>query len=322
MLQWDVGGTLHRMQPLRLLPYPERPSERNRWITERRGPKNTLDPYTAYGAFVEEELGPDGTLWPVATILLTNRECPFRCLMCDLWQNTLDETVPVGAIPAQIERALASLPSARAIKLYNAGSFFDPAAIPRDDWPRIGALVRGFERVIIECHPAFITEEALEFARLVAPATLEVAIGLETVHPEILEKLNKRMTVTQFQHAAALLQKNKIELRVFLLVRPPFMNEKDGVEWACRSLEVAMVAGATFVALIPTRGGNGALEAVESFTPPKIASLVECAEYGRSLLQGRVTVDLWDIHRFCHDPGDEERVQLLLAWNRGEKISS
>ena len=57
--------------------------------------------------------------------------------MCDLWKNTLTETVPVGAIPAQIEYALARLPAARVIKLYNSGSFFDPRAIPVADYPAI-----------------------------------------------------------------------------------------------------------------------------------------------------------------------------------------
>ncbi len=73
---------------------------------------------------------------PVATVFLTNRECPFRCLMCDLWRNTLTETVPVGAIPAQIDHALLRLPPAKQLKLYNSGSFFDPHAIPPQDYGR------------------------------------------------------------------------------------------------------------------------------------------------------------------------------------------
>ena len=74
---------------------------------------------------MEDERTESGEIAPVATILLTNRECPWRCLMCDLWQHTLAGPTPIGAIPAQIDYALAQLPSARAIKLYNSGSFFD-----------------------------------------------------------------------------------------------------------------------------------------------------------------------------------------------------
>ncbi len=49
----------------------------------------------------------------------------------DLWKNTLEQTVPPRAIPAQIEYALGRLPPARDIKLYNSGSFYNPRAIPR-----------------------------------------------------------------------------------------------------------------------------------------------------------------------------------------------
>ena len=59
---------------------------------------------------VETEADDDGGAVEVATVFLTNRECPWRCLMCDLWRNTLEETVPEGAIAAQIRYALERLP--------------------------------------------------------------------------------------------------------------------------------------------------------------------------------------------------------------------
>ena len=149
------------------------------FLPERRGaqsldtcriaaPKNALDPFVPYAYFWEEEPGAEGDLLPTVTILLTNKECPYRCLMCDLWQNTLDERVPVGAIPAQIRYALERLPAARQIKLYNAGSFFDPQAIPPEDDAAIAQLVEGFERVIVECHPALIGDRCLQFSERLA----------------------------------------------------------------------------------------------------------------------------------------------------------
>src|SRR3984957_12262451 len=113
--------------------YPEVRTERDTWILGRRTQRNALDPWRAYECFVEDEYSAAGEVVPVATIFLTNRECPWRCLMCDLWKNTLTETVPAGAIPAQIDYALERLAPARQIKLYNSGSFFDPCAIPVED---------------------------------------------------------------------------------------------------------------------------------------------------------------------------------------------
>ena len=345
--------------------YPDSPTERTRWILARRGPKNNHPPRQPYGSFVEDEPGPDGTLWRCHTLLLTNRECAFRCLMCDLWQDTLDTTTESGAIAAQVSTLLPSpppnpgrragggsqesslsplplFPSSQgwhpegtrgaggrrvALKLYNAGSFFDPGQVPVEDYAAIADKARHFDRVSVESHTAFLkgkhAERVLAFRDAIAPAALEVAIGLETVQEVALEKLNKRMTVDDFRHAAAFLAQNQIALRVFLLVRPPFLTEEEGVEWGCRSLDVAHACGATFAALLPTRAGNGALEALAEqghYAPPKLQSLEACLRYGQSL-EGtmRVTADLWDIEPFVKNDDDRACVARIteLNHNRG-----
>src|SRR6185312_2847895 len=105
--------------------YPTNPEQRDHWIVTQRPTRNTLDPLRPYAFLIEEEPTATKEIVQIATVFLTNRECPFRCAMCDLWKNTLPTTVPLGAIPAQIKHALSQLPPARHIKLYNAGSFFD-----------------------------------------------------------------------------------------------------------------------------------------------------------------------------------------------------
>lgn len=314
--------------------YPLTSAERDRWILARRSSRNRLDPWQPYAFVAEQEAGPDGVPVDVATLFLTNRECPFRCLMCDLWQNTLEETVPPGAIPAQIRHALDRLPPPsgrpRHLKLYNAGSFFDPRAIPPADYPEIARLCAPFERVIVECHPAFVGERLLQFRDLLrrqqpAPA-LEVAMGLETAHPEVLARLNKRMTLEQFRHAAARLREAGIALRVFILVRPPWLSEAEGLEWAQRSLAFAFDCGATACALIPTRAGNGAMEALAArgeWAPPMLSTLEAALDYGLGLRAGRVLVDLWDIERFASCPGcAETRTARLRGINLSQKPST
>ncbi|MDQ3009494.1 MAG: radical SAM protein, partial [Acidobacteriota bacterium] len=277
-----------------------------------------------YAFLNEEECSANGGLIPTATIFLTNRECPFRCLMCDLWQNTLDEHVASGAIARQIRHALERLPAAQSIKLYNAGSFFDPQAIPPEDDAEIAELVAGFDHVIVECHPAFLRgsygERALRFRELIG-GKLEIAIGLETVHPPTLERLNKQMTVESFREASSFLERNKIDLRVFILLRPPFQDEAEGLMWACRSLDVAAGCGAKVCSIIPTRGGNGAMEALgEAWQPPKLRSLEAAIEYGLSLKQLRVFADLWDVERFYDCDCCTSRAARLAAMNRTQQI--
>jgi radical SAM enzyme (TIGR01210 family) len=277
--------------------YPVQASERDKWILSQRPERNALDPRRPYAFFVEDECSATREVVSVATVFLTNRECPWRCLMCDLWRNTLTETVPAGAIPEQIDYALHRLEPARQIKLYNSGSFFDRRAIPAEDYPAIVDRVRSFERTIVESHPALIGEACLRFRDLL-PNQLEVAMGLETVHPEILDRLNKRMTLDQFSAAAEFLHGNAIDLRVFILVQPPFMRSVEALKWTQRSIDYAFDCGATAVTLIPTRGGNGAMEVLAEsgeFSPPLLETLEAAMDYGVGLKRGRVFSDLWDL---------------------------
>jgi archaeosine synthase beta-subunit len=294
------------------------------WVLEHRGPKRVLDPARAYASGWEEEADGQGGVASTAVVFITNRECPFRCVMCDLWMNTLDEAVAPGVIPRQITTALRSLPAARWVKLYNAGSAFDPRAIPTEDDAAIASAVAGHERVIVESHPAFLSgahaSRCLAFRDALA-GTLEVAVGLETAHPGVLARLNKRMTLASFCRAADFLAEENISLRVFILLNPPFMPTEEGLEWACRSLDVAAAAGARVCTVIPTRAGNGALEAVDPpFVPPRLQTLEAAVEYGLSLRGPVVQADLWEAQRFVRCSCDPARIARLASMNRLQRV--
>jgi archaeosine synthase beta-subunit len=286
-------------------------------ILQLRPAKNAVDPAQPYAFLVESERTRDGRVEDTAVIFLTNRECPFRCLMCDLWKNTTDERVPEGAIPGQIEFALARLPAAQHVKLYNAGNFFDSQAIPPADWPRIVELTAPYQTVIVESHPRLVGERCLKLRDMLRPA-LQVAMGLETVHPEILSRLNKAMSLVDFEKATCFLVNNGIAVRAFILLRPPFLSEEEGVHWAKESIRFAFDIGVECCVVIPTRAGNGAMEELEragDFTPPRLESLEAALDYGVELRRGRVFADLWDVKQFfaceCCGPARAERLRQM-----------
>lgn len=295
----------------------------NAWVLAERPPKNVVDAWRPYQYLVEPERTRGRVVEDVGTVFLTNRECPFRCLMCDLWKNTLDERVPDGAILTQIDWALANLPPVRNLKLYNSGNFFDAQAIPSGELPRIAERLSFLQTLIVECHPRLVGPACFEFRNQLRPE-LQVAMGLETVHPQVLPRLNKRMTLIDFESAAQRLKDHGIGIRAFLLLRPPYLDEMEGLHWAKRSIDFAFGVGVECCVIIPTRGGNGAMEQLQkagSFGPPRLASLEAATEYGIELGAGRVFADLWNIEQLfrCQACGPE-RAQRLLSMNLTQTI--
>jgi len=295
----------------------------DRDILAARPPKHPVDPARPYAFLVEPECAASGKVEAVATVFLTNRECPFRCLMCDLWQNTTDRRVPAGMIPRQIDYALSRLPPAQQIKLYNSGNFFDRQAIPPEDHAAIANRVRDFSTVIVENHPQLCGDDCLRF-RDRLHGRFEIAIGLETIHPDVLPRLNKQMTIADFERAARFLNDHDIATRAFILLRPPFMDEQEGLAWAVRSIEFAFAAGVGCCAVIPTRGGNGIMEQLRSaghFAPPQLSSLEAVIEAGLAMQRGRVFADLWDLEKLfpCEKCGPARR-ERLHAMNLTQKI--
>lgn len=300
------------------------PPDVSRWLVSLRPAKNAVDPQRPHAFFVEAERSETGAVEDVATLFLVNRECPFRCVMCDLWRNTTDRRVPGGAVAAQVEYALSRLPPAPHVKLYNAGNFFDAQAIPPGDLPRIAELLTPFRTAVVECHPRLVGARCLAFRDMLRPA-LRVAMGLETAHPEVLRRLNKGMTLDDFEKAACFLRRNDVGVRTFLLLRPPFLDEAEGVEWAKRSIRFAFDAGAECCVVIPTRDGNGAMERLRAdgqWAPPRIESLEEILEFGVGLRRGRVFADLWDIEKLYHCPHcGPARARRLDAMNRTQDVA-
>lgn len=286
----------------------------DQWILSRRGKKQRIDPFKPY-AFLNEKEHINGVVEDISVIFLSNKECPFRCLMCDLWQYTTDNSVPKGAIPEQIEYALKQLAPTKHLKLYNSGNFFDNNAIPESDYAQIAELLQDFETIIVECHPKLINEKCLRFRDMLKPK-LQVGMGLETVHSGVLAKLNKKFTLTDFENSVKFLDKNDIAVRAFILLRPPFLSEKEGIEWAKKSIDFALSIGIKNCTIIPTRSGNGAMDELLAeglFTPPKIQSLEKVLDYGINLKEGVVFADLWDIELFssCTKCIDDRKKRLL-----------
>jgi radical SAM enzyme (TIGR01210 family) len=306
-----------------MVPLPHIP---DREIVAARGPRSPLDPARPYAYFVEREYSRDHVIEDVAAIFLTNKECPFRCVFCDLWQKALPDRVADGLVAGQVEWALANLPEASHVKLYNAGSFFDSEAIPSGDLPRIAELLAGKRSAIVECHPRFVDDRCVSFANAIAPAKLEIAMGLETVDPELLPRIKPSMSLDDFERAARLLTRNGIELRAFILLGPPGHFGGERADWAKRSIDHAFSMGVGCCVIIPVRPGNGIVDALDArglYSSANLAELQSVVEYGIRSGRGRVFADLWDVERIAGCPRcSEARVAGLERMNLTQRLSA
>ena len=291
----------------------------DRRIRSLRPPKARVDPNVAQGFFVEPERRADGKTEHSLTVFLTGAECPFTCSFCDLWRYTIEGPTPVGALPHQLQHVLETVGGAAdRIKLYNASNFFDSRAVPAADLPAIASLIARFPAVTVESHANLIGAHTLEFAGLI-DGRLEVAVGLETIHPTALAQANKRLDLDRFDRAASFLLANDIDLRVFVLLGAPYVPTEESIEWTVRSVEYAVERGASLVSIIPVRDGNGELErlgALGDFIPPTLSQLENALDRCTRITRSVVTADLWDVERLaaCEDCR-HQRIERLRRAN-------
>lgn len=295
-------------------------SAADRRIRSLRPPKANVGAQRPLSALLEEERRPDGKIEQALTVFLTGAECPFTCSFCDLWQWTIDGPTPPGALTSQLESVLQALdsPAPDRLKIYNASNFFDQRAVPSEDLPGIAGLANSFEAVTVESHANTIGASTLTFARQIS-GRLEVAVGLETIHPVAATHLNKRLDFARFDRAARFLSENGVDLRVFVLLGAPYVPAEESIAWTVRTVEYAVERGASVVSIIPVRGGNGEIERLQAlghFTPPTLLQLEDALAGCLQFTSVVVTADLWDVERL---PACEhcraERVERLRRTN-------
>ena len=275
------------------------PNYYDAWVASLPPAKQSPTMERAVAAFVEREMLDTGRCVRVGTIILNNRECPYRCVFCGLWQDTIDDTPRPDAVAHQVEQALATFGAIDAVKLYNAGSFFDEDAIPPGDRDRIAALCQPIERIIVESRPELIDERAVRFARALN-GTLEIAVGLEIADDQILALMNKRMTLGSVRRAGRFMTDHGIALRTFIIVQPPFVSPERAVSAACASAHFAHTCGAQTVTLIRAHATPGAMQWLSDegfWAPPDPWAVYDAARMLIADSPALTLVDRWSLDR-------------------------
>ncbi len=190
-------------------------------------------------------------------VLIPTRGCSWGlrsgCAMCGYVYDSgpqCDE----GALLKEFEDAAGTLKGVEYIKIFNSGSFFDAAELSPSARSSIlrAADALGPKRIQVESRPEFIAKAVLEECKGIIGAELEVALGLETSNDAIRRDcINKNATFADYTKAIKTCVDIGALPKAYVLLKPPFLTEKEAVEDAIKSSVDAVKAGASRISINP-----------------------------------------------------------------------
>ncbi|MCK5772448.1 MAG: archaeosine biosynthesis radical SAM protein RaSEA [Thermoplasmata archaeon] len=178
-----------------------------------------------------------------ATLILDTPGCYWSeklgCSMCGYNNNVSRAPVDHVEYIAQIDSRLDIMKDMEYIKIFTSGSFFDENEIPLKTTHSIIKKIHDISprsRILVESRPEFITEKAINDLGTLHD-DIEVAIGLETTDDNIRSKLiRKGFTYDDFIGSAEILLDKGFSLKSYLLMKPPFMDERNAISDMVRSI--------------------------------------------------------------------------------------
>ncbi len=187
-----------------------------------------------------------------------------------------------GKLIEVFQEAATKLSNVPYIKIFTSGSFFDPEEVPRGVLDSIIASLNSMrvERVQVESRPEFIKKEYLERVLDSADFDFEVGIGLETSSDLLRENsINKGFTFKDYKKAVELCRSRGVLVKTYLLLKPPFILEREAISDIVKSAFDAAKAGANRISINPMNIQRGTLVELlwrkEEYRPPWIWSLIE-----------------------------------------------
>ena len=231
-------------------------------------------------------------------IILRTKGCSWAlgdyggCSMCSYIQDSTIKKIEQNHIINQFNFALrekindiSSEEDDFIIKIYNSGSFFDDNEISEDVRDYIFkkiAEIPNIKEVVVESRVDYITDDKLNRMKLtLEDKYIEVAIGLETVNDYFRNAyINKGLEFGEFLNAISICKNNGVGIRVYLLFKPPFLNEQSAIEDCAESIKELVKLKVNTISINPLNIQRNSL--VESlfyqnrYRPPWFYSLFKC----------------------------------------------
>ncbi|WP_457752969.1 archaeosine biosynthesis radical SAM protein RaSEA [Thermococcus sp.] len=138
-----------------------------------------------------------------------------------------------------------------AVRIFTSGSFLDDGELKPETRKKIFKLLAGYDNIkeiVIESRSELVRYDAVkELADIVQNKHFEVAIGLESANNDIVDVcINKGNTFGQFVNASEEIRRAGAKVKTYLLLKPIFLSERDGIEDVKESIKKAAPYTDTF----------------------------------------------------------------------------
>jgi radical SAM enzyme (TIGR01210 family) len=173
------------------------------------------------------------------SIILPTVGCRWRrCNMCSYFEDSpSDASIDIfGIFVEEFNNAYDD--EIRKVKLFTSGSFLDQKEINPDCAKKIISFLseKGISEVTLESRPEYVEEDYLKELMGNNDLQIEVAIGLESSNNKILQhSINKGFTFEDFLFASDILKRLGIINKAYLMIKPPFLTEKESIHDAINS---------------------------------------------------------------------------------------
>ncbi|MDG6243401.1 MAG: archaeosine biosynthesis radical SAM protein RaSEA [Methanolobus sp.] len=159
------------------------------------------------------------------------------CTMCGYVYDSAQTCPSDDDLLAQLKRAMKKAAGFESfmVKIFTSGSFLDTKEIPIEVRHKVLSELDNDERIVkvlAETRPEFVTAENVkDCTGILRNTAFEVAMGLETSSDLIRrQSINKGFSFKDFTDAASIARLNGVTVKSYLMLKPPFISEKDALE--------------------------------------------------------------------------------------------
>lgn len=203
----------------------------------------TKDPKKPVSCWSEKDVL-DGKIVDAFVMIFRTKGCSWAlksgCSMCGYFNDSLWDDVSDNDLLAQFDAMMKKYSGQKYVKIFTSGSFLDDKEIkPKVRKEILSKLAETADKISVESRPEYITDKKMsEIKGLLKSKTFEIGVGLETANDKIRDEfLNKGFTFDDYKKAAKILKKHGFKLKTYVLVKPPFLTEKESIDDSINTVE-------------------------------------------------------------------------------------